>query len=93
MLTIDNQTIYQCEYCDKRLLSKNGAKIHEDQYCSKSPIVKQRRFEVIKGCEHEMDTHWDYIPGEAVMEPQYQYCIECLATEMEIKDLEVEGNA
>lgn len=88
MITLKGQTIYQCEYCNKRLLSRNGAKIHEEQYCWKSPIVKQKRIDEIKNCKHEMDTVWDYIPGEAVKEPQYDHCIKCGATEMEISKLE-----
>ncbi|MGY0692649.1 hypothetical protein ACW2QC_07620 [Virgibacillus sp. FSP13] len=87
MITLEKQTIYQCEYCGKRLLSKNGAKIHEEQYCNQSPMVKQKRDDVIKMCNHDMDTHWDYIPGEAVLEPQYSYCINCGADEMEIRKL------
>jgi len=86
--TLKNQTIYQCEYCNKRLLSKNGAKIHEEQYCWKSPVVKQKRKEEIMNCKHEMDTVWDYIPGEAVKEPQYQECIKCGATDWDIERLE-----
>ena len=88
MRILKNQTIYQCEYCNKRLLSKKGAQIHEEQYCSKSTIVKQKRIEVIKGCEHDWDEVWSYIPGEAVMEPSHNVCIKCGATEMEVDELE-----
>ena len=29
-------------------------------------------------CEHKRTgTYWDYIPGEAVKEPQYDYCLDC----------------
>jgi len=69
-------------------LSKNGAKIHEQEYCRNSPIVKQKRIDEILNCNHEMETVWDYIPGEAVKEPQYDECIKCLASEMEIRRLE-----
>lgn len=88
MITLKKQTIYQCEYCGKRLLSKNGAKIHEEEYCRESPIVKQKRIEYIKSCKHEMTYSYSYIPGEAVKEPDYQFCIKCGATEMEIDELE-----
>lgn len=88
MIVLKNQTLYQCEYCGKRLLSRNGAKIHEEQYCGQSPIVKQKRIDEIKKCNHEYTEHWDYIPGEAVKEPHYSYCLECGATEREIKKLE-----
>lgn len=31
-----------------------------------------------KNCDHENTaTHYDYIPGEAVKEPQYRYCVDC----------------
>lgn len=88
MITLKNQTIYQCEYCKKRLLSKQGAKIHEEQYCWASPIVRKKEIDRIKDCDHEMDTVWDYIPGEAVKEPQYDECLKCGATEMKIRKLE-----
>lgn len=89
MIILKNQTLFQCEYCDKRLLSKLGAKIHEEDYCRNSPMVKRKKEDEIRNCNHEMDTHWNYIPGEAVMEPQYDYCINCGATSREIERLEV----
>lgn len=77
MKVLKNQTIYQCEYCGKRLLSQNGAKIHEEQYCWKSPIVKQNKLDEIMKCNHKWDTSYSYISGEAVMTPDYDYCIHC----------------
>ncbi|MDY7044406.1 hypothetical protein RVS70_09330 [Virgibacillus sp. M23] len=92
MKILKEQTIYQCEYCGKRLLSKNGAKIHEEQYCNDSPIVKAERIKIVKSCNHEMETAWDYILGEAVMEPDYDYCIKCGVTEIEIREIEGESH-
>lgn len=79
MKVLKNQIIYECEYCGKRLLSRNGAKIHEIGYCKavnsihqKDILLKQR------DCSHNnITTIWDYIPGEAVKEPQYELCIDC----------------
>jgi hypothetical protein len=78
MITLKNQTIYKCEYCGKRLLSKNGAKLHEENYCWASPIPKQKEREKQENCNHDdIKTSYRYIPGEAVMEPDYNYCVEC----------------
>ena len=79
MRTIKNQTIYQCEYCNKRLLSKNGAKLHENSYCksSKSPHMSSIK-EKQENCEHEnTETIYGYIPGEAVKQPEYEFCLDC----------------
>ena len=79
MITLKNQTIYQCEHCRKRLLSKNGAKIHENEYCShpESPNNVKRRVKQ-ENCEHEnTETIYGYIPGEAVQQPEYELCIDC----------------
>lgn len=92
MITLENQTLYQCEYCNKRLLSKNGAKIHEEQYCSQSPILKQKILDKKMNCKHEWYTSYSYIPGEAVMEPDYTYCIHCGITETELEKMERDSN-
>lgn len=81
--TLENQTIYQCEYCNKRFLSKQGVKKHEEQYCYKSPIPKQKRLEKIKSCHHEWTTSYRYIPGEAVQEPDFDFCNKCGVKEYE----------
>ncbi|WP_235712016.1 hypothetical protein [Bacillus mycoides] len=71
-----NQTLYQCDHCGKRLLTKHGAKVHEEQYCS--VVLEQKKKEKQAKCKHKnIDTHYGYIPGEAVMEPQYDYCVDC----------------
>jgi hypothetical protein len=33
MKILKNQTLYQCESCGKRLLTKRGALLHENEYC------------------------------------------------------------
>lgn len=77
MKTLENQTIYQCEYCNKRFLSKQGVKKHEEQYCYKSPVPKQKRQEKIMSCKHEWEETYSYIPGEAVMQPESYQCKHC----------------
>lgn len=91
MNVILNQTIYQCEYCGKRLLSKNGAKIHEEQYCYKSPIVKEKRKQEILLCKHKWETSWTPIAGEEWRhEPDYEYCIYCNVKDNELNQIEQE---
>lgn len=89
MRVLKNQTIYQCEYCGKRLLSKRGAKIHEEEYCRNSPKVQEKRIREIMSCNHEWDTHWTPIPGEEWRyEPDHSYCIRCGVKEYELDGLE-----
>jgi hypothetical protein len=79
MNKIENQTVYICEYCSKRYLSRSGAKKHEELYCenSKSPAqihIKEKQ----RVCKHEnIETVWRYIAGEAVKEPDYDMCGDC----------------
>ena len=76
MKVLENQTLYQCEHCGKRLLSKKGAELHEKQYCRVVLDIKQA--ELQKSCKHKcITTHYSYIPGEAVMQPDYDYCTDC----------------
>jgi DNA-directed RNA polymerase subunit RPC12/RpoP len=80
MKTITNQTIYQCEYCGKRLLSRNGAKIHENKYCwhpdspHKKNIAAQQA-----SCNHELTvTVYCPMPGEPGLQmPDYDICVKC----------------
>jgi len=77
MHTLINQTLYQCEFCGKRLLSKNGAKLHEEQFCR--VVLEKKRKEQQKTCKHEL-TNWAYcpMPGEPhLQEPDYEYCVDC----------------
>lgn len=79
MEILKNQTLYKCSYCGKRLLSKKGCVLHENEYCKdwKSPYQQAvKKFQA--ECEHKnTDEVWDYIPGEAVKEPSYVYCLDC----------------
>ena len=76
MKVLTNQTLYQCDHCGKRLLSKNGAKLHEEEYCR--VVYERKKLEKQANCSHEVtDYHYDYIPGEAVMQPEYKYCVDC----------------
>lgn len=49
--------------------------------CKHEREDRERRFQLFKGkCTHPdwaATTHWDYMAGEAVMEPQYEYCSLC----------------
>lgn len=93
MKVLTKQTVYQCEYCNKRLLSKSGAKIHEEQYCKQSPIVKEKRRKVVLSCDHDWGTSWSPIFGEEWRsEPDYDYCIKCGVTEMELEEIEKQKN-
>ena len=79
MRILKNQTLYQCEYCGRRLLSKAGAKLHEESYCKDedSPrFVNMRAAQ--DDCPHEhRETEYSYIPGEAVMQPECEVCLDC----------------
>lgn len=70
MKVLTGKTIYQCEHCNKRLLTKKGMKLHESQFCR---VVKQAT------CKHEnIATSWVSIVGEEHrMEPDYDYCTDC----------------
>lgn len=84
---LENQTLYQCEYCDKRLLTKAGAKLHETRYCKESPIVLDEGRKIIESCEHEWLTSWSPIPGEEhLSEPDYDYCSNCGVRTYELGD-------
>ena len=78
MEVLKGQTIYKCSYCGKRLLSRNGCKIHEEKYCwHKDSPNKVNMIERRKLCNHEFEEVWSYIPGEAVMQPDHAKCILC----------------
>jgi len=74
---LTNQTLYQCDYCGKRLLSKNGAKVHEEQYCR--VVLEKKLKEQQANCTHEK-TAYSYrvmVGEDYVQEPDYLYCVEC----------------
>ena len=79
MEILKNQTIYKCSFCGRRLLSRNGCRLHESEYCkaydSPNNVAFRNKQEE---CEHgNIDTEWSYIPGEAVKEPHHDFCIDC----------------
>lgn len=88
MNVLTDQTLYQCEYCNKRFITKQGAKKHEEDYCYLSPIPKVKRLKKIRSCNHEWQEKWRRIPGEDfAMEPDYSYCYKCNVTEMELREI------
>lgn len=92
--TLENQTVYQCEYCNKRFLTKQGAKKHEEQYCYKSPIPKQKRLEEIMKCNHHWEMDYRRMPGEShLLEPDGEYCIHCGVRKLEWERMKKEGAA
>lgn len=79
MIKLTNQVIYKCSFCGRRMLSRNGAKIHEEKYCHyyESPH-KMRIKDIQNKCPHVgKETIYAYIPGECVQEPDYEVCIAC----------------
>ena len=86
---LENQTLYQCELCGKRLLTPHGAKLHEIKYCS---VVRQREAEIEhkklqESCDHK-HMEMSYIPplGEDHLQiPEFEYCVDCGMTEMDIR--------
>ena len=82
MRTLKNQTIYQCDYCGKRLLTKKGARLHEGDYCwhddsphKKSIVEKQSK---CKHPEKSLIMQYRTMPGEShLLEPDYEECFLC----------------
>lgn len=72
-------------YFKKRIIRPGEIVIAYDMnYCPKCKYKNEqheKRFEEFKKrCEHPkkfIETEWDYIPGECVKEPQYDYCRLC----------------
>lgn len=83
MKTLTNQTLYQCDHCGRRLLSKNGAWLHENEYCwhgdSPYQIMEKLTIEILQEeCEHKhIETQYSYIPGECVQQPDHNLCVDC----------------
>jgi hypothetical protein len=79
METLNNQTVYKCSYCGRKKLSKRGCLLHEQKYCKneKSPhMISIKNMQ--DNCPHNnLAMAYSYIPGEAVMEPNYKYCLDC----------------
>ena len=78
-IKLTNQTVYKCEHCGRRMLTKQGCEIHEQQYCKSesSPhmqAIRRRQTE----CKHpnQYET-WEYEPGEAIPFPDRMVCPDC----------------
>lgn len=92
MKILTNQTLYQCDYCGKRLLTKRGAKLHEEEYCGSSPIVEQKKLDVIRDCKHQMREVYMTMPGEPhLQQPSHDECINCGVTDRELRRMEQES--
>lgn len=82
MLVIENQTIYQCEYCLKRIVTKSGAKRHEEKYCPHPASLNQKA--IVKRqaeCSHLLEareTACMPMPDEThLMQPSHTFCTLC----------------
>ena len=85
MKILTNQTLYQCDFCGKRLLSKQGAALHEKQYCTHSQRVSDRGYKLISNCDHIWVMEYGPMPGEPhLKEPYGEYCVKCHADMIEI---------
>lgn len=72
-------------YRHREVVEEDGS-IYAGEYiiCPKCNWKEKRQIERYKAfkvkCEHPdwaIETHYDYIPGECVMEPKYDYCRLC----------------
>ena len=80
MKVLTNQTLYQCEYCSKRLLTKKGVELHETTYCKNdgSPCMTAIK-KVQETCEHKnLQAVWRTMAGQGgAKEPDYDFCLDC----------------
>lgn len=61
MKELNNQITYQCEYCNKRFITKHGCSKHEKFYCRKEESPR------VKNCKHEnIETTWVTMRGVEV---------------------------
>lgn len=75
----------QVYYVDRNVFSfGDTVKAYEDLFCAKciykTEDQKERFFRFQKTCKHPKEfvhTEYDYIPGEAVMEPSHTECYLC----------------
>jgi len=83
----------KCDCCDKTFLKGNiyydNRQVFTDEdkvfghtyrLCPKCKYKEEQLAERIKRCPHPkhlIKTEWDYIYGECVKEPQYDYCGVC----------------
>ncbi|MEA0563303.1 hypothetical protein [Lysinibacillus irui] len=87
MKVLENQTLFQCDHCGKRLLTKHGAKIHEEEYCNSSALLIDKGYEILINCHHDWKERWVPIPGEEhLSEPSHDECIKCGAEDYLVYD-------
>lgn len=90
MKTLTNQTLFQCDFCEKRFITKQGAKNHEEIYCYLSPIPKARKLENIKACKHDFKMHYTPMFGENhLLEPSHYECVNCGVTKTEWGNIQI----
>jgi len=78
MKVLENQTLFQCDHCGKRLLTKHGAKIHEEEYCNSSALLIDKGYEILINCQHDWIERWEPIPGEEhLRQPSHDECTKC----------------
>ena len=79
MKILENQTLYQCEYCRKRLLTKAGANLHENEYCSNDKSPRGQKVKAQQdNCEHKnTETVLVYLDGDSMPVPDYDICTDC----------------
>ena len=70
MKILENQTLYQCSFCHKRLLTKSGCEMHEHDYCKSAGSPNR------ENCNHE-DMGTVYRGSGNEQEPDYDYCLKC----------------
>ncbi|MGN4127662.1 hypothetical protein ACMGD3_22030 [Lysinibacillus sphaericus] len=87
MKVLENQTLFQCDHCGKRLLTKHGAKIHEEEYCKSSAQLIDKGYEILINCQHDWVERWAPIPGEEhLRQPSHDECIKCGAEDYLVYD-------
>ena len=75
MVILKNQTVYKCEHCGRRFLSRSGIKKHEPE-CRKNPQSPRNP----ENCQHEQTTTvWDesFVGDAYLPEPAYDLCLNC----------------
>ena len=91
--TAGRNLVRPCDFCHRRIRKgevyydsvtlckvddRNDLLKYVVRYCAQCESKRKRRAERLENCTHRLTaTHYRYIPGEAVMEPDYDYCIIC----------------
>lgn len=59
MKTLENKTVYRCDFCSKKLFVKSAMVKHET-YCSHNPV----NHKACTLCKHISKTTYEYSPGD-----------------------------